>query len=227
MNTSNILKTSTEVLGLGNIAGDRYEADLPFQAQQYPLVLLQALSPQVIAGDPPDAKAGMFAGRLGEDQVLLADFAFLPIGFALTHPVFTPGQRTPIHDYGDRLPREAVFHLASEGYPRSGHFLPNGDQVVATITIYMLVDHGGRQQPSAYRFSHAAYPIGKQLGSRAAALRAVVDGERVRSCIVGKYSMTAVRETKNGKTYFVPRPTLLGVVGEHAGPTLAGVPLRG
>jgi hypothetical protein len=98
--------------------------------------------------------------------------------------------------------------------------LPNGDQVVATVTVYMMVGYGGRQHPSAFRFSHSAYPVGKQLGSRAAALRAVIDGEKVRSCTVGKYSMTAVRESKNGKTYFVPKPTLLGVVGEPAGPTL-------
>jgi hypothetical protein len=194
------------------------ESDLP-QDQRSPLVLLQAPSPQVINNDPPGSKAGMFTGFLGDVRVLLNTFVFLPIGFTLTHPEFAPDQKAPVFDHGQKLPRDAVFHYAHEGYPRSCHYLPNGNVVVPTVTLYMLVDHGGGQYPSAFRFAHSAYSIGRQFGSRAAALTAEVEGEKIRGCTVAKHKMTAVLETKNGKSYYVPKPVLFAKVGE------AGYPL--
>jgi hypothetical protein len=119
------------------------------------------------------------------------------------------------------MPREAQFHYAHEGYARSGHWLPNGNQIVPTINAFILVDHGGRQHPSGFRFSHSAYPIGRQFGSRAAGYKAVVEGEKVQGCTLVKHKMTAYRETRAAKTYYLPRPMPLGKVGEVNGPTLA------
>jgi hypothetical protein len=65
---------------------------------------------------------------------------------------------------------------------------------------------------------HSAYPIGRQFGSRAAALKAEIGGEKVKGCTVVKYKMTAALETKNGKSFFVPKPVLLGKVGEPGYP---------
>jgi hypothetical protein len=194
------------------------EPDLP-QDQRYPLVLLQALSPQVINNDPKGAKAGMFTGRLDDEPVLFPEFVFLPIGFTLTHPEFVPGQKSPVFDHGKKLPDGAEFRYAGAGVPRSGHYLPNGNQVVPTVTVLMLVDYDGRHHPSDFRFSHSAYPIGRQFGSRAAALTAEVEGERVKGCTVAKYKMTSTLETNNGKSYYVPKLMLFARVGE------AGYPL--
>jgi hypothetical protein len=216
--TNPLLNSTALVQGHGIVP--EYESDLPFQDQHYPLVLLHAQSPQVISGDPRGAMAGMFTGRLSDEQVLLAEFAFLPIGFTLTHPEFAPNQKRPIFDHGKELPDGAEFRYAGKGVARSGYYLPNGNQVVPTVTALMLVDYGGRQHASAFRFMHSAYPIGRQFGSRAAAVKAEVGGEKIKGCTVAKYKMTAVLETKNGKSYFVPKPVLLGVVGEPAGPTL-------
>jgi hypothetical protein len=199
-------------------------ADLPFQNQLSPLILLQALSPQAIPGDPrhiAGAMAGMFAGRLDDEQVLFAEFTFQPIGFSLSHPEFGPDQKAPVTDHGERMPREAQFHYAHEGYARSGHWLPSGNQIVPTINAFILVDHGGRQHPSGFRFSHSAYPIGRQFGSRAAGYKAVVEGEKVQGCTLVKHKMTAYRETRGGRTYYLPKPMPLGKVGEVNGPTLA------
>jgi hypothetical protein len=217
MNT--LLNSAAIVKGHSIVQGE-FEPDLPFHDQQHPLVLLQALSPQVISGDPCGAMAGMFTGRLGDEQVLLAEFTLQLVGFILSHPQFAPDQKAPIADYGVTMPCEARFHYAQEGYPRSGFYLPNRNQVVPTITAWILVNHDGLQHPSALRFSRSSYRIGRELYTRASKLKAVVEGEQVRGCPLAKYSMTAVPETRNSKTYFVPKPTLLGVVGEPAGPTL-------
>jgi hypothetical protein len=194
------------------------EPDLP-QDQRYPLGLLQALSPPVINNDPPGSKGGMFSGFLGDLRVLLDTFIFVPIGFKLSHPEFAPGQRAPVGDHGDRLPFDAKFKYAHEGVPRSGHYLANGNSVVPTVTALMLVDHGGRQHASAFRFMHGAYSIGRAFGSRAAAVKVEIEDKEVKGCIAGKYKMTSVLETKNGKTYFVPKPVLVAKAGE------AGYPL--
>ena len=90
-----------------------------------------------------------------------------------------------------------------------------------TINAFILVDHGGRQHPSGFRFSHSAYPIGRQFGTRAAGYKAVVEGEKVQGCTLVKHKMTAYRETRGGKTYYLPKPMPLGKVGEVNGPTLA------
>jgi hypothetical protein len=194
------------------------EPDLP-QDQRRPLILLQAQSPQVINNDPPGARAGMFTGPLGDEQVLLEEFVFVAIGFTLTHPEFEPDQKAPVvPDHGEKLPSGAVFHYAHEGYPRSCHYLPNGNQVVPTVTCYMLVQHGGRLPPSTFRFTHSAYTIGKAFGHRAAALRAEIEGERVKGCTLAKYKMTSALETKNGKSYYVPKPVLFAKVGEPGYP---------
>jgi hypothetical protein len=195
--------------------------DLPFESQVSLLALLQGLSPQVIPGDPKHitgAMPGMFAGRLDGEQVLFTEFVFLLIGFLLTHPEFAPNQKAPIHDHGERLPREAVFHYAHEGYPRSGHYIPNGNEVVPTINAFMLVDYGGRWVPGAYRFMHSAYLIGRQFGSRAAGYKAVVEGEKVQGCTVPKHKMTSYLDTRNGKSFYLPKPVFLGKVGEPGYP---------
>jgi hypothetical protein len=215
MVTINNLHTATAVPGRVNIAADGYEADLPFQGHQQPLILLQPLSPQVVAGD---AVAGRFAGPLGGTQVMLAKFAFQPIGFTASCPQFTPGKNIPVAEHGRFLPPDAVFRRAGEGVERSGFWLPNGDQVVPTVTAFMLVDHEERQYPSAFRFVRTGHKEGKRLGNHAAYLKAIVDGEAAFGCICGRYEMTAVIEPRG---YHRPKATLLGVVGEPGGPTVA------
>ena len=154
---------------------------------------------------------------------MLPDFTCLLIAFLLTHPEFAPGQKSPVvPNHGDRLPPGAVFRYAHEGYPRSGHYMPNGNQVVPTIIALMAVNHGGRWHPSAFRFTHSAFPIGRELAIRSSKLKGTVeDGKIVRVCTAGKYNIAAERKTRNGGgSYFVPKATLLGVVGEQAGHTL-------
>jgi hypothetical protein len=203
---------------MNDIARRIDEPDLP-QDQLTAVILLHGTSPQVINGDPLGAKAGMFATRFDGEAVLFTKFAFLPIGFTLTHPEFAPGQKRPVFDHGDTLPPDADFKLAREGVSRSGHYRPNGNEVVPTVTCFMLVDHNGRQHPSVYRFTHTAYSHGRHFGSRAAALTAEIEGKKVKGCTSAKHLMTAVLETKNGKTYHVPKPVLFARAGE------AGYPL--
>jgi hypothetical protein len=213
---------NSRALVQGHGIAPEYEPDLPFEDQHYPLGLLQALSPEVIPGGQQQIKGavpGMYAGRLGDEQVLFRSFTCQLIGFTLTHPEFAPDQKKPV-PHGATMPPGAEFHHAHQGYSRTGFYLPNGHQIVPTITALMLVDHGGRQCPSALRFQRSSFAIGRELYSRSGRLKAVIDGEPVRGCHLGKYEMTAVTETKGGKTYFAPKPTLLGVVGEPAGPTL-------
>jgi hypothetical protein len=196
------------------------DPDLPLEKQRA-ILLLHASSPAVINNDPPGARAGMFVGLLGGELVLFSSFVFVPVGFTLTFPQFTLGQKAPVNDDLGEMPREAVFYLAGQGgKQRAGHYLPNGDQVVETVTAYMLVEHDGRLHPSAFRFAHVAYPIGRQFGARAAARKAIVEGETVRGCTVGRYEMRAALETKNGRTYYVARPVFLGAVGEPSGSPL-------
>jgi hypothetical protein len=197
------------------------DPDLPFQDQLYPLLLLQALSPQVIGNDPPGSMAGMFAGRLGGEQVLLVKFVFMLVGFRLSHPEFAPDQKAPVNEHGEKPPPGTKFYYAHQGKPRSGFYTLDGNQIVPTVNGYMLVEHGGQWHPSGFRFSRSAHAIGRQLGTRAAAFTATIEGESVKRCTVGKCEMTAERKTENGRTYYVPKPTLLGVVGEPNGPTLA------
>jgi hypothetical protein len=217
-NTPNTPNTTTAIPSRVNIAADGYEADLPFQGQQQPLILLQPLSPQVVAGD---AVAGRFAGPLGDTQVMFAKFTFQPIGFELSHPEFAPDQKAPVFNHGRYLPRGAngaEFRRGGGGVERAGFYLPNGNQVVPTLTVFMLVDHEGRQYPSAFRFVRTGFAEGKRLGSHAAHLKAVIDGSMAYGCVVGRYEMTAVLEPRG---YHRPKATLLGVVGEPGGPSTA------
>jgi hypothetical protein len=221
MNNLNSSKPTTAVPGRVNIAADGYEADLPFQGQQQPLALLHPQSPQVLAGNDSRAVAGRFAGPLGGVEVVLTKFAFQLVGLTVSHPQFAPNQKAPVHDHGRYLPREAEFHFAGGPYPRAGFYLPNHDTVVPTVTALMLVDHEGRQYPSAFRFVRTGHKEGKRLGKHAAALKAVVDGETVRGCICGKYLLEALLETGGAHSYYRPKWTLLGVIGEPGGPTVA------
>jgi hypothetical protein len=72
--------------------------------------------------------------------------------------------------------------------------------------------------PSTFRFTHSAFTIGKAFGHRAAALTAEVEGKRVKGCTVAKYKMTPALETKNGKSYYVPKPVVFAKVGEPGYP---------
>jgi hypothetical protein len=174
----------------------------------------------VVAGN---AVAGRFAGPLGDTQVMLQKFTFQPIGFELSHPEFAPDpdKKAPVFDHGLYLPRGAEFRRAGGGIARSGFYLANGNQVVPTVTVFMLADHEGRQYPSAFRFVRTGYKEGRRLGEHAAALKAVVDGETVCGCICGKYLLEALLETGGAHSYYRPKWTLLGVVGEPGGPTVA------
>ena len=90
--------------------------DLPFQNQQSPLILLQALSPQVIPGDPrhiAGAMAGMFAGRLDDEQVLFSEFVFQLVGFLSPTPSSRPTRRRRSRITAKGCRTEAQFHYAT------------------------------------------------------------------------------------------------------------------
>jgi hypothetical protein len=152
---------------------------------------------------------------------VLESLDFLLLRFVLTHPEFQKGGiGGPIHDYGVDKPHDADFHYAHEGYPRSGHYLPNGNEVVPTITAYMLAMIEGRLHPNIFRFTHSAHTIGKNLYFRTEKLKAAVDGKEERGCAVGQYRLTSTLRSEGGRSWFVPVWALLGVVGEAKGPML-------
>jgi hypothetical protein len=202
-----------------NYIGNDDEADIPGLDQQQPIILLQATSPAVLNNDPEGARPGLYLGRLGYEQLLVPTFSCQLVGFAHRCPEFAPDQKVPIADHGG-LPREAEFHRLGEGYPRPGYYLGK-NQVVPTVVASLLVDHNGRQHPSALRFQRSSYAIGRELYARSRRLNAVVDGEQVRGCHLGKYAVASERDPKSGKGNFVPKFVLRGVVGEPAGPTPA------
>jgi hypothetical protein len=216
MNT--LLSSTALVQGRGTV--QEYEPDLPGLDQQWPLVLLQGLSPAVVNDDPKGAKAGLYLGRLGDEQVLVPTFTGQLVGFIHSCPEYPPDEKVSVKDHG-MLPRGAEFHKAGGAYQRSGYYLPNGHTVVPTVVALLLVDHNGRQYPSALRFQRSSYGIGRELYSRSRRLKAVIDGKETRGCHLGKYAVAAERDPKSGKGNFVPKVVLLGVVGEVAGPTVA------
>ena len=199
--------------------GDDVEADIPGLDQQQPIILLQALSPAVVNNDPKGARAGLYLGRLGDEQVLVPSFTCQLVGFIHACPEYPPDEKVSVGDHGT-LPRGAEFHKAGGAYQRSGYYLANGHTVVPIVVALVLVHHNGRQYPSALHFRRSSYGIGRELYSRSRRLKAVIDGREMRGCYLGKYAVTAERDPKSGKGNFIPKVVLLGVVGEVTGPTL-------
>jgi hypothetical protein len=198
--------------------------DMPLQEYQPAIALLQSNSPQLIRGNKAfvaNAMAGTYLVPVGDGGIVLESLDFLLLRFVLNHPEFQKGGiGGPIHDYGVDKPRDADFHYAHEGYPRSGHYLPSGNEVVPTITAYMLAMIEGRLYPNIFRFTHSAHTIGKNLYFRTEKLKAAVDGKEERGCAVGKYRLTATLRTDGGRSWFQPVCTVLGKVGEDRGPAL-------
>src|SRR5262249_25790767 len=98
---------------------DDAEADIPGLDQQQPIILLQALSPAVANDDPKGARAGLYLGRLGDEQVLVPTFTCQLVGFVHACPEYLPDEKVSVNDHGT-LPRGAEFHKAGGAYQRSG-----------------------------------------------------------------------------------------------------------
>jgi hypothetical protein len=209
--------------------------DTPFRDRQS-VTLCHGMSPELMVGGSrftPGAAIGDYVVPQGDKRVVFrgsTGFAAQIIGFDLSHPEYTVGvgagdRGVFVCDHGRQGPedmrwfKEGEKNVAKQGYYRVNGGQP-GNKVVPTITAYMLVNGHG----VAYAMYGTAYPIGRDLVTRAERLRVKATGpdgkpEELKGCTLGKFLFTS-RFEKKAYTYPVPVAEILGKLGEAGGPTL-------
>jgi hypothetical protein len=127
---------------------------------------------------------------------------------------YEPGESGAYVDSYVKRPTAARF--THEGRP--GWYLPNGNRLVETIVAYMLTEGG----LIALRFRSTALETIKKAYDCADRIRTniVLDGESLRGCVAGKWSVTTRLEKKGDRRWYKLVLTLLGIAGEPAGPSL-------
>jgi hypothetical protein len=223
MNTQKLNFTAADRAAQGDGA-----PDLLFKERQG-ITLAHQVSPELTPGDArhvPGLVIGGFAVPQGDVKVAFNDgFEFLLVGLTLDHPQYgadtAAGRGRYVTSHGVNMPREARWLDAGPGVSKSGHYLPNGDKIVQTVTGHMLVGGFG----CGYDFYGSAFKVGKALAISAQRLRAIGEDEtgkriEVRGCTLGRWRMTSFFEKKGAYTYPVPKATRIGKLGEAGGPTL-------
>jgi hypothetical protein len=127
---------------------------------------------------------------------------------------YEPGESGRYVDTYAKRPGTARF--THEGRP--GWYLPNGNRLVETIAAYMLTEGG----LIALRFRSTALETIKKAYDCADRIRTdiVLDGESLRGCVAGKWTVTTRLEKKGDRRWYKLVMTLLGIAGEPAGPSL-------
>jgi hypothetical protein len=191
-----------------------------------PSRILQAPSPELAQeSDWPDAKAGDFALSFedGSEELVprVPGVTLLPVAFQqkwMEWPAERGSRSAPIdaHDYSP-LDAEWIDVGGRKACIRSS----NNNRVEKTIFAHALVD-GFK---TTFAFKSTAYDVGDHFGRDADKVRVEVDGETVRVC-GALYRLTSELERNHrGQTWFGPRYTKLGILGEANGPTIEQVRL--
>lgn len=185
-----------------------------------PSTILQALSPALAPDfDWPDARAGDFllSYEDGSEELVprVPGVMLQPVAFVtkfMEWPAERGSRSAPIgaHDYA---PLDAEW-IDVGG--RKACLRPGGARIEKTVFAHALVN-GFK---TTFAFKSTAYDVGDRFGRDADKVRVEVDGEIVRVC-GALYRLTSELERNpRGQTWFGPRYTKLGVLGQEAGPTL-------
>jgi hypothetical protein len=207
--------------------------DLPFREKSR-IMLVHATAPELIVGDKrhaPGAQIGDYVVPLGDDRMVFRGaqgFEFQPIGFAISHPEYTPdsdaGRGTFVFDHGVRPPADARWFKVSDGVRKAGQYRVvdgyPGNPVTPTITAYGLVCGCG----VSYDFYRSAFPVGREFAVRAERLRARAEGadgkiEELRGVTLGVFRFTSAIERDGDYRYPLPIVSLIGKLGA-GGPSL-------
>jgi hypothetical protein len=185
-----------------------------------PSTILQALSPAVAPGsDWPDARPGdiMLSFEDGSEKLVprVPGVTFLPVVCVEKAVEWPPerGTRSAPVDHHDYVPLDALWLVGDDG--RKSCRRPNGNRIEKTVFVHALVD-GFK---TTFAFKSTAYNSGQSFSRDADKARAEVDGEIVRVC-VALWRMTSELERKQAYTWYGPRFTKLGALGEKNGPSL-------
>jgi hypothetical protein len=188
-----------------------------------PSTILQALSPALAPdSDWPDAKAGDFllSYEDGSEELVprVPGVTLQPIAFvqkAMEWPAERGSKSAPIaaHDF---VPLDAEW-IDVGG--RKACLRPGGTRIEKTIFAHALV----KGFKTTFAFKSTAYDVGDRFGRDADKTRVEVDGEVVRVC-GALYQLTSELERNpRGQTWYGPRYTKLGVLGQEGGPTIEQV----
>ena len=201
---------------------ERYVDDKPdIDAQVRLTKLLQALSPACQPGSPwPDAKAGDFivAYEDGSEKLFprVPGVTVQPVVSIEKAVEWTPdrGSRSAPVAHHDFVPLDAEW-IASGGRKaciRSS----NKNRIEKTVFVHMLVD-GFR---TTIALASTSYNIGQSFARDADKVRVTVDNEVVR--VVGAFWLMTSELERNdrGQTWYLPRFSKIGVMGQATGPTI-------
>jgi hypothetical protein len=185
--------------------------------------LLQALSPACQPGsDWPDAKPGDFLLSFedGTEQLFARGpgVKFQPIASTEKAVEWLPerGSRSAPVEHHDFVPLDAQW-IDIGG--RKQCLRPNGNRIERTVFVHMMVE-GFK---TSIALSSTAYDIGRTFSSAADKVRVTIDNEILRVC-GALWLMTSELERNNrAQTWFAPRFSKLGVLGEANGPTIEQV----
>lgn len=205
---------------------ERYIDDKPdLEARRRPSKLLQALSPELASGsDWPEARAGDFiiTHEDGCEELVprVPGVTMQPVAFVTKFMEWPAerGARTAPIDEHDFAPLDTEW--IDVGGRKACMRMSAGTRIEKTIFAHALVD-GFK---TTFAFKSTAYDAGERLGRDADKVRVEVDGETVRVC-GALYRLTSELERKQGYTWYGPRYTKLGILGEANGPTIEQVRL--
>ena len=182
--------------------------------------ILQALSPAVAPGsDYPEARPGDFMLAFEDSSERLVPrvpgVTFVPVA-AIENAVEWPperGTRSAPIDHHDFVPWTPNGWTATTAARPVGGRTATGLKRPSTCTRWSTAS----RRPSPSSRPHTA--SGRSFSRDADKVRVKVDSEIVRVC-GARWRMTSELERKKGYTWYGPRFTKLGVLGEQNGPSL-------
>jgi hypothetical protein len=175
-------------------------------------------SPRFVAGAQP----GLIVLRYGVgDAAVVKDFTFTPFASESRFSVYEPSRGTEQGRYVDTLPKrplEARWQADANGKQRCR--LPNGNEVRETKTVFAIVK--GKRIVAFAAHSSGLKPIADML-DHCARLSVKIETLRLHGPIISKWAMATLEKREGTYRWWVPRPTLIGKLGDEKGPTLAEV----
>jgi hypothetical protein len=184
------------------------------------IVLVQPSSKELIFGDRrfvTGAAAGVFVIPRGGLRVPVACFAFVPIGFDKVFNEYLPNRGNFVAPHLEK-PADAIWLDARrDGVEKTGLVRPNGNRVVETITVFVLLDG---DVGASFEFYGSSLAIGRDFAGFAQRQKGIGGFAEAHGYAVGKFKMTSFLEKSGDLRWFKPAATLLGVLGEADGPPI-------
>jgi len=203
----------------------RYVDDKPDLEPKVRLTkLLQALSPACAPGSPwPDAKAGdyLLAFEDGSERLVprVPGVTFLPVVGVEKAVEWTPerGSRSAPVAHHDFVPLDAEW--IDIGGRKACIRSSNGNRIEKTVFVHMLVD----SFRTTIALASTSYSIGQTFCRDADRVRVTIDNEVVRVCGAFWLMTSELERNSRGQTWFAPRFSKLGILGQEKGPTIEQV----